>query len=463
MTTAAARTLLAPLEDSGGRADLVARRLGAAIRLGLLLDGERLPSEAQLAAQLGVSTVTLRDALTTLREQGLVTTRRGRGGGSFVQAPTDFGALLRRFSVHELGDLGDQRCAIAGAAARLAAERALPEEVRALEDQLQRLRTSTTASERRRADTQITIGIAAAAQSPRLTLEEALLRAEVGDLLGEVDHETLVAERTRLIDAIARGDAGVAGALAERQVRAETEHLIRLRLEQSHAIPSSAGDALDDVCEELDRVFGDLDRLGRDFGALVTEAAGRLTTESLKPLRAPIFALLEEHGELVTGAGVVTAPGLLTDTRHWLEWWWREGGGAPEPLRINLDQTAPDFYDYTSTDWYATPQRTLQPRIAGPYVDHACTNQYAITLSVPVAAGDGLVGVAAADVLVRSLEWRIVPALIALGRPAALTSGDGRVIASNAASLMPGRRLTAGTARPASSRFPLSSWLLVEP
>src|SRR5262249_57906050 len=130
LTTAAARTVLAPLEESGGRAELIARRLGEAIRVGLILDGEKLPPESDLAARFGVSTVTLREALTILREQGLVSTRRGRRGGSFAHAPADPTEPLRRFSVNDLRDLADQRGAISGAAARLAAERAVPEEVR---------------------------------------------------------------------------------------------------------------------------------------------------------------------------------------------------------------------------------------------------------------------------------------------------------------------------------------------
>lgn len=67
--------------NNQARVDAVVRRLGDAIELGLLADGEQLPGESDLAAQLGVSTVTLREALMALRQQGLVTTRRGRGGG----------------------------------------------------------------------------------------------------------------------------------------------------------------------------------------------------------------------------------------------------------------------------------------------------------------------------------------------------------------------------------------------
>ncbi len=218
---------------------MVAHRLSQAIRLGLILDRERLPSETRLAEQLGVSTVTLREALAVLREQGLVTTRRGRGGGTFVQAPADHASglvqRLRQFTTQELRDLGDHRGAVSGTAARLAAERALPEEVQSLTRQVERLRAASTMSERRRADTQFNIEVAAAAQSPRLTREELRLRAEVGDLLwlqlDSGDHEASVRARSRLVEAIGRRDPLLARELAELHVSADTARLLQLRLE----------------------------------------------------------------------------------------------------------------------------------------------------------------------------------------------------------------------------------------
>jgi GntR family transcriptional regulator, transcriptional repressor for pyruvate dehydrogenase complex len=239
LTTAAVRTILAPPPEPTGRADLVAHRLSQAIRLGLILDHERLPPESQLAEQLGVSTVTLREALAALRQQGLVTTRRGRGGGTFAQAPADLaeglGRRLRQFTTQELRDLGDHRRAVSGMAARLAAERALPEEIHSLARQVERLRAAGTMSERRRADTQFTIEVAAAAQSPRLTREELRLRAEVGDLLwlqlDERDHDVSVHARHQLVRAIDRRDGARARELAEQHVAADTIRLIRLRLD----------------------------------------------------------------------------------------------------------------------------------------------------------------------------------------------------------------------------------------
>jgi DNA-binding FadR family transcriptional regulator len=217
---------------------MVEHRLSQAIRLGLILDGEQLPPETKLAEQLGVSTVTLREALAVLRQQGLITTRRGRGGGTFVQAPADLVQRLvqrlRLFTTQELRDLGDHRGAVSGMAARLAAERALPEEVQSLTRQVERLRAAGTTSERRRADTQFNIEVAAAAQSPRLTREELRLRAEVGDLLwlqlDENDHQASVAARAELVEAISRREPLRARELAEQHVSTDTARMLQLRL-----------------------------------------------------------------------------------------------------------------------------------------------------------------------------------------------------------------------------------------
>lgn len=203
-----------------------------------------------------------------------------------------------------------------------------------------------------------------------------------------------------------------------------------------------AADVLGDVIDDLDHVFAGLHNLAREFAELDAEPLRRADVETLRP---QILALLAAHADLITGAGVVTRPGLLADAPRWLEWWW---GPGPDLLRVNLDPAAPDFYDYTTTEWFAA----TEPHMAGPYVDYACTNEYAITLAIPVPG----FGVAGADVLVANLERRVMPALMAIDRPAALTNAHGRVIASNTAELAPGLRMPvpAGVA---------PGWLLVEP
>src|SRR4051794_16754303 len=63
----------------------IAERLGTAIALGEFEPGQRLPSERDLAATLEGSRATVGEALQRLHAGGYVVTRRGRGGGTFIQ------------------------------------------------------------------------------------------------------------------------------------------------------------------------------------------------------------------------------------------------------------------------------------------------------------------------------------------------------------------------------------------
>ncbi|GIH26378.1 GntR family transcriptional regulator [Acrocarpospora phusangensis] len=234
--------------DSTARVEAVVRRLTDAISLGLLADGEQLPSEAELAARLGVSTVTLREALMALRQQGMVETRRGRGGGSFVRLPSglDPGALLRGYAAEELRDLGDHYAAIAGAAARLAAQRALPSDLAPLLRSMNEMNelagtTGTTGAEQdgrlRRLEGRFHVEIAAASQSARLTQEEIRLQADIGGLLWlsrdehhEMAKRHLLDQHRAIVEAILAGAGDQARELAERHVLDAVDHLIELRL-----------------------------------------------------------------------------------------------------------------------------------------------------------------------------------------------------------------------------------------
>ena len=107
-------------------------QLATAIRLGVFVMGEQLPPERDLAERLGVSRNTLREAIAALRDSGLVTTRRGRGGGTVVTyagrgqgADTHVldGPPVRRGAALE--DALDFRRVVEPGAARLAATRPL--------------------------------------------------------------------------------------------------------------------------------------------------------------------------------------------------------------------------------------------------------------------------------------------------------------------------------------------------
>ncbi|MFI6406895.1 FadR/GntR family transcriptional regulator [Streptomyces sp. NPDC050548] len=235
----ARKAVFAPV-DNRARVDAVVSRLGDAIELGLLADGEQLPGESELAGQLGVSTVTLREALMALRQQGLVTTRRGRGGGSFVSLPEVPGeerlkVRLRGWSTEELRDLGDHWAALSGTAARLAAERTEPEDLVQLRRTAEELTHAEDAAARGRVYGRFHVELAAAAQSARLTREQVALQTEVGALLclvlGSDEYREEAADRHRsVISAVQDGAHDSARELAERCVQESTARLIAERL-----------------------------------------------------------------------------------------------------------------------------------------------------------------------------------------------------------------------------------------
>jgi DNA-binding FadR family transcriptional regulator len=450
LTTAAVRAIAALGNVQSGRSDQIADRLAEAIRLGLLAPGERLPAEAVLSDQLGVATLTLREALAILRDRGLVVTRRGRAGGSFVARPSS-GALSRSglasLTVRQLRELGDRRQAVLGTSASLAAHRATRLEIAALRRRVDRLATATTPGERRRADSEFGIEVAAAAQAPRLSQGEANLRAELGDLvwvlLGDDELAEAVTARQALVDAVADGQPDRARQLAEQHIAHETELLMQWRVDlyRSEGEHVDADRIWSALADDVERILAALRATAAAYRASVTGSADGYTLADLAALRPRIHATLEDFSDLAVGTGIVTAPGLVDDAPYWLEWWWRQVDGTPEALRVNLDPSGPDFFDYTAEEWFDVPIRARREHVAGPYVDYACTNQYTFTLSVPVHDGDRPLGIAAMDVLSDHVERRIMPALCAGPAPLALLNANGRVIAASRAEPAPGARL----------------------
>jgi DNA-binding FadR family transcriptional regulator len=66
----------------------VADQLRELIVKGEILPAQKLPNEATLAQQFGVSRATVREALRVLSTQNLLRTRKGTGGGSYITLPT---------------------------------------------------------------------------------------------------------------------------------------------------------------------------------------------------------------------------------------------------------------------------------------------------------------------------------------------------------------------------------------
>lgn len=72
-----------PIRQQTG-AELIRSRIALQVRLGLLAPAERLPDTGVIAEELGMSEMTVRRALETMCQDGLLDRRRGRVGGTFV-------------------------------------------------------------------------------------------------------------------------------------------------------------------------------------------------------------------------------------------------------------------------------------------------------------------------------------------------------------------------------------------
>ena len=192
-------------------------RLLQAIRLGVAAPGERLPAERDLAARLGVSRVTLRDAIRAIADAGYVESRRGRYGGTFVAeslpAPGPPPA-----PAGDLEDVLTMRHVLESGAAEAAAARSLtPAERQALTAAL--LDASDVdagqVEDYRRRDSRLHLAIAEAAGSPSLTTAVADIRTRTNELLDAIpllatNIEHSDAQHRAIVAAILAGDAPAA-------------------------------------------------------------------------------------------------------------------------------------------------------------------------------------------------------------------------------------------------------------
>ncbi|MFE7812761.1 FadR/GntR family transcriptional regulator [Streptomyces sp. NPDC057433] len=204
------------------------------VRLGLVPGGERLPAERELAKRLGISRVTLREVLRVLQDQGLVESRRGRYGGTFVlPRPTHEGGaeLRRRIAGVDIEDVLRFREVLEVGAAGLCADRGLADARAA------RLRGALTGTRDappagyRRLDTLFHLTLAELSGSPTLAAQYAAARARVNDLLDCIpllvrNLEHSQRQHTTLVEAVLDGDADGAREIA-REHCAGTAALLR--------------------------------------------------------------------------------------------------------------------------------------------------------------------------------------------------------------------------------------------
>lgn len=215
----------------------VADQLRDLILNGSLAAGDRLPNEADMSTNFGVSRSTIREALRVLASQGLITTLRGTTGGTFVARvepgqvsqllETSLGLMSGGDTV-SLEEMLEAREVLEVPATRLAAERRTDEHLAALRAAFEReVRTrggrGVKFQEHRNFHTVI---VDAAANGLLTVMTEPVFRVLQGRFLNpEVPGEfwtQVDRDHEEIMSCIVAGDADAAG-------RAMHDHLLRLR------------------------------------------------------------------------------------------------------------------------------------------------------------------------------------------------------------------------------------------
>lgn len=184
------------------------------IKLGEVPVGERLPSERELAELLNISRDTVREALKVLSAEGIVESRRGRAGGTYVlRTPAPLGHLREAVDrlPNGLEDTLVFRRAVESGAAEAAAARALDAEMRALLVARMKAAESADLAAYRIADTRYHLAVAELSGSPQLAAAVADSRLQVNDLLESIPMMTVnlqhaAQQHERITAAVLGGD-----------------------------------------------------------------------------------------------------------------------------------------------------------------------------------------------------------------------------------------------------------------
>jgi GntR family transcriptional regulator, transcriptional repressor for pyruvate dehydrogenase complex len=224
---------------TGPSAVAIAERVRGRIHRGELGPGDRLLPERQLAEELGVGRLRLREALAMLEAEGYLVARRGASGGRFVtelSAPYGQWVEQMRRDLHELDHIVDFRLAVECQVARLAAQRCTKADITTLRAAVRALERATTPRAYRTADLAFHAALALAAKSPRLAAAVEEIRGELFSPADEVwfDGRSGASARDHLaiVEACVAGDADRAAAImAEHvsQTRAELRALIEAK------------------------------------------------------------------------------------------------------------------------------------------------------------------------------------------------------------------------------------------
>ena len=190
---------------------------------GKLKPGDKLPSERDLAEQLGVGRPVVREALRALENSGVLEFRKGASGGAFIRRG-DGRAVSRTVNdlvflgTLSLDQLAETRSCLLDQAVRLASKRGTNADFQALEANIERMRVAIKAEDVETSIFEIMDFyslLGTAAKNDVLTVMIGSLSEIIAQILLALrpEHLTdLVTMRLEVLDEIKSGDADAASA-----------------------------------------------------------------------------------------------------------------------------------------------------------------------------------------------------------------------------------------------------------
>lgn len=199
-------------------------RVRSLIISGRLVPGERLPAEAELSVELGVSRSSLREAVRGLVTAGVLDVRRGDGTYVTSLTPhlllTGIGAAVELMQEDSILDLLESRRLIEPAVTALAAVRSGIDQRKELQHHIALMAHATVHEDLIRHDTDFHATVARASHNPVLAsvltgISSGTVRTRVwrGIIDADANHRT-VEEHRAILAAIEAGDARLAEAAA---------------------------------------------------------------------------------------------------------------------------------------------------------------------------------------------------------------------------------------------------------
>ena len=229
--------------------DVLYERLGSLIHSGEFANGDRLPSEANLAERFNVSRPMVREVLSRFRQNGVIVSRKG--AGSFVRkdglsSPPDSLGFAPFSSLAQLRKGYEFRMAVESEAAFWAARNRSPETLAAIRSSLEQMQDAID---------QRAVGV-----MPDYEFHLAIARASGNEFFETV----MVAMRAPMMFAINLSRSLSLKRPLERLRTVQSEHVAIFEAIEASAEHDAAAAMRKHISDTCERVFGETSTLSSD-------------------------------------------------------------------------------------------------------------------------------------------------------------------------------------------------------